>query len=84
MVLWCRDYLFDCSVRIEFHPVNTYFAVPARSVIQMVLVDTVVYDIPFVFSRYLQDRVVGRSVDFFFWILNEYYRGFGYFDRTEW
>ena len=43
----------DGAVGIEFHPVDAHFPVYARLVFQVVLVDAVVHDVPFVFARHL-------------------------------
>ena len=49
----CRDDRNDASLLVERHAVDAHFAVDAWLVIHIVLVDTVIHDIPFVFSRNL-------------------------------
>ena len=59
----CRNNRFDGVVFIELHLVNTYFAVYARLVVDIVFVDAVVNHVPLVFAGDLQNGVVCRSVN---------------------
>ena len=46
----CRNDRFDGAVFVEFHLVDTYFAVYARLVFDVILIDAVIYNVPFVFT----------------------------------
>ena len=53
----------DTSLLVERHTVYTYLAVDARLVMNEVLVDAVINDVPLVLTRNLKHRVVGRAID---------------------
>ena len=46
MGLGCGNYLLDCPVFIKFQPVYTDFTVPTRSMFQIFLINTMIYDKP--------------------------------------
>ena len=53
----------DTSLLVERHAVDTYLAVDARLVMNEVLVDAVIDDVPLVLARNLEHRVVGSAID---------------------
>ena len=59
----CWDDRFDGVVFIELHLVNTYFAMDARMMVDIVFVDAVVNHVPLVFTGDLQNGVLCRSVN---------------------
>ena len=77
---------FDGAVGVEVETVNTYLAMGAWALfaLYVVFVDSVVDNVPLVSSRFLQDRVVCRTVYLQFGVLNQYYWFFGYLYRTKW
>ena len=58
---WCHRN--DTSLLVERHAVDTYLAVDARLVVNEVLVDAVINDVPLVLARNLEHRVMGSAVD---------------------
>ena len=61
----------DGAVVVELHLVDAHFAVHARLVLDVVLIDAVVDDVPLVFSRNLEHGVVCRAIDFLVGALDE-------------
>ena len=58
---WCHRN--DTSLLVERHAVDTYLAVDARLVVNEVLVDAVINDVPFILAWNLKYRVVSCAVD---------------------
>ena len=81
----CGHYGLDASVGVELHLVDTSLAVPTGSLapVEEVLVDAVVYDVPFILVRYLKHAIVCGAVDFLFGALDEDDRFIGNFDGAE-
>ena len=78
MGLGCGNYLLDCPVFIKFQPVYKDFTVPTRSMFQIFLINTMIYDKPTVlFVRNLKHRTMCRTVNFIFRRLYENNRLFG-------
>ena len=82
-----RDYV---SFLVEGEAVDAHFAMSSRNAtsefaVNIVFIDAVVNDVPFVFSRNLKDGVVGSAVDFVcrFLLDNHVVVGIDG-DRTEW
>ena len=63
----------DRAISVEFQAVDAHFAVDARLVVKVLLVDAVINDVPLVFAGHLDDRVVGSAVDSMGGVLTEYY-----------
>lgn len=61
----CGHYRLDTSVGVELHLVDAGLAVPAGSLapVDIVLVDTMVYDVPLILARYLKHAVVCGAID---------------------
>ena len=59
----CRYDGNDTSLLVERHTVYTYLAMDAWLVVNEVLVDAVINDVPLVLARNLEHRVMGSAVD---------------------
>jgi hypothetical protein len=81
----CRHYGLDATIGEELHLIDAGLAVPTRTLatIDVVLVDTVVYDIPLILARNLQYAVVCRTIDLLFGALDEDDGLVGYLDGAE-
>ena len=81
----CGYYGLDTTIREELHLVDAGLAVPTWTLaaIDVVLVDAVVYDVPFILTRNLQYAVVGRTIDLLLRTLDEDHRFSCYLDGTE-
>ena len=63
----------DGAIGVELEAVDAYFAVDAGLVVEVLLVDAVVDDVPLVTAGHLDDGVVGGAVDALGGILAEYH-----------
>ena len=83
--LMCGHYGLDTAVGEELHLIDAGLAVPTwpLATIDVLLVDAVVYDVPFILARNLQHAVVGGTVDLFLGALDEDDRPVGYLDGAE-
>jgi hypothetical protein len=83
--LMCGHYRLDTSVGVELHLVYAGLAVPAGSLapVDKVLVDTMVYDVPLVFTGDLQHAVMSRAIDLLLGALDEDDGLIGYLDGAE-
>lgn len=50
-----RHYLSDRSVFIEVHPVDANFPMHTGAVVEIILIYTMINDVPFISSGYLND-----------------------------
>ena len=83
--LMCRHYGLDAAIGVELHLVDAGLAVPAWTLapVEVVLVDTVVHDVPLILARYLKHAVVCGAIDLLFRALDEDDGLIGYLDGTE-
>ena len=83
--LMCGHYRLDTSVGVELHLVYAGLAVPAGSLapVYIVLVDTMVYDVPLVFTGDLQHAIMSRAIDLLLGALDEDDGLIGYLDGAE-
>jgi len=51
------------SLLVECHAVDAYFTVDARLVVHIILVDTMIHDVPLVLSWNLEYGIVCGSID---------------------
>ena len=81
----CGHYGLDAAIGEELHLVDAGLAVPTWTLaaIDVVLVDAVVYDVPFVLAGELQYAVVGGTVDLLLGALDEDDGLSSYFDGAE-
>ena len=80
-----RLYRNDTSLLVERHLVDANLSVESRAEItaQIILIDSMVNDIPLILSWEFEYRVVSSTVDFVLRILNENYRLFCNLDVSE-
>lgn len=79
----CGNDGLDGAVIVELHLVDADFAVCARLVLQVVLVDAVVHHVPLVLAWYLEYGVVRRAIYFLFGTLNQYHGLLGHLNGAE-
>ena len=77
-----RNYSLDGAIGIEFHLVDTDLTVNARLMMDVILVDAMIYDIPLICAWLLDDGVMGCAINLMLRVLNQDDRVFGYLDRT--
>ena len=72
----CGFHRLNGSVRIEEHAVDTGLAMNTWAFfpLNIILVDAMIDDVPFVASQYLKYTIVGRAIDFVGRVLNEHDR----------
>ena len=78
-----RNYPLDGTIGIEFQLVDANLTVYAWLEMDVILVDAMIYDIPFIGTWLLNHRVMGCAINLMLWVLNQNDRILGYLDRTE-
>ena len=78
-----RNYSLDGSIGIEFQLVDANLTVNTWLEMDVILVDAMIYDVPLICARLLDNGVMGCAINLVLRVLNQNDRILGYLDRTE-
>ena len=79
----CRHYSLDGSIGIKFHLVDADLTVNTWLEMDIILVDAMIDNIPFICARLLDYGVMGSTINLMLRVLNQNDRILRYLDRTE-
>lgn len=78
-----RNYSLDGTIGIEFHLVDADLTMYSWLMLDVILVDAMIYDIPLICTWLLNDGIMGCAINLVLRVLDQNDRILGYLDRTE-